>query len=87
MGAKVCDKNTQSDETLDLELETLIATVESMGAEVRDRNTQSDETLDLELEALIAAVDQLTQDHPNERSKELLMETTAQLAHLRMSWQ
>ena len=44
-----------------------------MGAKVRDKNTQPDESLDLELEALIAAVDQLTQDHPNERPKELLI--------------
>ena len=80
MGAEVRDKNTQPDESLDLELEALIATVESVGTEVRDRSTQSDEALDSELGALIAAVDQLTQDRPNERPKELLMETTTQLA-------
>ena len=31
MGAEVRNKNTQPDESLDLELEALIATVESMG--------------------------------------------------------
>ena len=60
-----------------------------MGAEVRDKSTQSAEFLGLELETLNVAVDQLMQDYPNERSEEvgLLMETTAQRAHMRMSWQ
>ena len=60
-----------------------------MGAEVCDKNTQSVETLGSKLEILIAAVDQLMQDCPNEESEEagLLMETTAQRAHTRVSWQ